>query len=390
MGIFKNPKELVQEEPGRGANHGFTVEIHDGYCAVGDPDYDYNGTDKAGRVSIYKRDLTGFKLLQHLSVPNEHILGSDEHKFGSALCLRDGFLFVAAENSVIVPGTDRSGRVFVYKLYRGEFEFLQVIDPDVAGNGHLFGESLEYSDNMLVIGVSNRNNGEVEVYRMGSSGKFVRMQILQKPINNTGRYGWSCAINNGYIVIGDQNHPGTNDGAVFIYKLERDTFKLCQTFLGPGSSQFGWNVQLNNNILAVSAQNKNNSGGQPAGAIHLYRIDKGEFKEFQVIINPDTSTDRGKLGSHISFSDNYLIAGNSSKKIDGDASAGEVLVYRYSRGEFRFVQQLTSPNSIANGQYGWNTDISDGQIVIAAPNDAIAGDDSPDFPGQVWVYSYGA
>ena len=126
-------------------------------------------------------------------------------------------------------------------------------DFDVNADGSVLVVSI---DTDVVGDIDNR----VLVYRLVEQN-YTLSQVINSPNANT-EFGESVSINEDgtILAIGDSKNDGvtTDNGRVYIYKLDNNQFELDQTIDSPRTSEverFGENVSLTNNSLFVTSYN---------------------------------------------------------------------------------------------------------------------------------------
>ena len=330
MGKFRNMITLKDPESGNTQfGFGVSVAIHNGYVVVGN---NLGKSPDTGSVHVFKKSGMGFSYLQTLAAPD----GEEDESFGQSVAIHDGR---------IVVGSPGNNSVYVYRLERGEFRYLQKIpNPDGGSENDIFGFSVAIHDGYIVVGaIDNNFSGSVYVYRL-ERGEFKHHQKIQNPDGSptNDQFGISVSIRDGYIVIGAPDDNSSNLGS----------------FDGEGS-------------------------------VYVYRLERGEFKHHQKIPNPDGSPGGDRFGIYVAIHDGYIVVGTPNDNSSSPGvfvGEGSVYVFRLERGEFRHLQKIQNPDkgSPVGDLFGTSVAIHEGRIVVGAPEN-----NSTSSPGNAYIYSYG-
>ena len=145
---FENAIKLINYTPAGSLSpiyaNGFgrSLSLDGDFLAIGAP-ADDNGAPQAGAVTVMELRST----YTRVDIPAEEPI--DEGRFGQAVLLRNGFLFVGAPGASNSLGT--RGAVYQYECAGDSWEFMRKIEPDridLIG----FGAALAVSGNTLIIG----------------------------------------------------------------------------------------------------------------------------------------------------------------------------------------------------------------------------------------------
>ncbi len=381
MGKFKNPK-VLENPDASGTNFGYSVSVWNNFIAVSNTVAD----NDQGMVSIFYKTGNNFNLLKNVISPN----GKGAGRFGESVILKDGYLFVGAM-AEDVGDTTGAGAVHIFKLNGMEIKFFQTVSAPTPKNGSQFGYSLDVDNNYLVVGANlddqiSNNAGEVYIYRF-ERNEFRHLHSLAPSGLTSGEnFGTSVSIRDGYLAVGaPASDTGETDaGVVFIYRFERNEFRHLKTISSPDAEtngKFGNSVSVEGGYLGIGATGQS-GGSTNSGEVYVYKFDRNEFKHLQKIEPPDPETN-SLFGNSLRLRDGYLFTGASNQDVDS-SDTGEVYIYRFVRGEFKYCQTIPSTSTTANVNFGFSLDIHDGVLVISSPD----GDNSA-AEGNTRVYSYG-
>ena len=205
-------------------------------------------------------------------------------------------------------------------------------------------------------------------------GKFKNPQTITSTHPDQEDFGYSVAIHNGYVVVGDpyKNTDYINQGEVHVFRLERGEFRLLQDIKSPNrdhnnsDDNFGEIVAIHNGYIVIGAPYDDHpaTGDDDYGSVYVYRLERGEFRLLQHIKNPDKgSPDDDRFGISVAISDGYIVVGAPLDNVPTN-NEGSVYVYRLERGEFRLLQHIKNPEPETRDNFGFSVAIHDGFIVV--------------------------
>ena len=272
----------------------------------------------------------------------------------------------------------------------GKFKNPQTITSDHPDQED-FGYSVAIHNGYVVVGDpykdgGSRNQGEVHVYRL-ERGEFRLLQKIQNPDGSPedDAFGFSVAIHDGFIVVGTP-YDNSVSGSVYVYRLERGEFRHLQRIQNPDGSldedEFGHSVAIHDGFIVVGAYGDNDY----TGSVYVYRLERGEFRLLQHIPNPDGNPGGDYFGHSVAIRDGYIVVGAYNDNVPTNKE-GSVYIYRLDRGEFRNSQKLESPDKETNGQFGWSVAIHNGRVVVGQPYNQSKGGSSQQ--GSAYIFSYG-
>jgi len=271
----------------------------------------------------------------------------------------------------LVVGAFKEKTVFVYKQDRygvwGQSPE-QTISQDVSN----FGKNLVLNQNYLAISSFGEDfsRGGASVYLYVNSGDSWEYRNRVNYSWTSNFFGQGLEITENLLIIGDPNtiNQGNNgevNGGVFIYDLA--TLSLL-IYLRPSSNSvdsvkgenFGKEIVASGEIIAVSADAKNNG----AGAVYIFN---GLEPQAETIIsNPEP--DFPGFGSKIALKSNTLL-------VTGYNSEGHKVVYVYNKNDVSW-EQVKTLTTFASGSLGYSSfgqalEISDQNIFVGDYSESV-------------------
>ncbi len=173
--------------------------------------------------------------------------------------------------------------VLIFREIDGEWQFVEeIVSPDSEFERSDFGDALAMDERFLIVGapgedITGNQNGAIYVYEWGPDGRPLLVQkLIPEPADVGPRLGTSLAVQGNTLLAGGRSFDDAaadNVGAAYIYGLASGEWTLEQQLvpvpLSPGA-QFGWDVSLDRDVIAVGALSEF-SGGDGEGTAHLFR-----------------------------------------------------------------------------------------------------------------------
>lgn len=415
-----------------------------------------NASSSVGAVYVYRRSGTDWAFESYLKSPAPDAsnylclsdLDMDDDTIVAATLFDDESFQGIEQDAGSVPNTDgagNSGAVTVFKRTGTTWAFEAFIKAPNAQATDFFGTSAAIDGDTLVVGasgedenfqgiitsedsVTNTNtaadSGAVYVYRRtGSTWAF---EAYIKPPNNSAgdscgrevdisgdRLVFSCTGEDeaSLELINDtsanvpNNDDGSNQGAVYVYRRTGSTWSF-EAYLkapnGAANDGFGTDVAIDNNRIAVGAENEdedsstivntgippNNDGADSSGAVYTF-VRSGDGWEFESYLKSPRHAAFETFGSSLSLSDDTLIVGvdaddETSRSItnfgetvaheNAGAQNGAVFVFRNIASGWALESIIKAPNSDEGDSLGLEAKV-DGDFIAAASR----GDDEDSF-----------
>lgn len=131
------------------------------------------------------------------------------------------------------------------------------------------------------------------------------------------------------------------------------------------SEYFGNFVVKNDKYIAIGARLDDNTNGQDAGAVYIYKIGKGELNFHQKIIAPN-GNDNDKFGIELAIDDDFLFISAMAEDVNGFADQGAVYVYRLENDFWNFFQKINLSTNYSYACFGNCVDVYNNYAIIGA------------------------
>lgn len=191
--------------------------VYNNKIFVGASNETVNGTTNAGKVTIYKKDISSnsWELSQTINSP-----ATGSSIFGFTIYAKDDYLFItAAQFAAFVA-------IYKYDAATDQYNYIQTISN---GAGY-FGTRISMDDNLLAIsapGATNdiTNGGAVFLYRLENNVWVQKQKIFNSDSHPYDGFGYGLSVNNNTVAVGAPDHDfdstganiSTSAGAVYLF-----------------------------------------------------------------------------------------------------------------------------------------------------------------------------
>lgn len=252
-----------------------------------------------------------------------------------------------------------SGAVYVFRRNAGVWTQEAYLKASNTGAGDRFGESVDVSGDLLVVGAP-------------------------------GEYSAATTVN------GDQtNNTAPLAGAAYVFR--RSGIWLQEAYLKASNAEagdfYGWSVAIDGNLVAVGALNENSSatsinGNQAdnatmyAGAVYTYTFDGSNWVA-DAYLKASHPYVYGAFGTDLALQGNRLVVGaqgdgSTASGIDGDATtsgaadSGAVYVFSRSGSTWSREAYFKAAQPQAGDLFGMAVSLHDNYIVVGAAYEGSA------------------
>lgn len=351
---------------------------------------------------------------------------------GSAMAESDNWLFVSAPADENATSAQKCGSVLIYQFDGFFYQFIQKIyPPDIFRGAQQFGHALAAVEDRLFIGAPGFNNerGAIFSYRYNPDETQWQLQEALTPsVEEGARLGHSLAadfskkplllagapgadsesgralllefnpdgmLEHQNIIIPEEAAPGNNYGAaialdsenIFLGGPKADSGKgKVQNFvLNNGfwihnenlktenelSGGFGSCIQVQNDLLLISAPLEDSADTAETGAVYLYQgLPSRSWQLLEKITSPLPSS-HTFFGKSLYLDQNqFLISGPG---YNSEAETGQVFFYEWNESQLSVKAGFLHPRSQIQTSFGKGLLILDNHVCISAPGENSPG-----------------
>jgi hypothetical protein len=312
---------------------------------------------------------------------------------------------VSIDGNTIVVGADsdnsRRGAAYIFERNAGGAdnwgEVRKLVASDGVGSDY-FGYDAKVRGDRIVVGSlwddSRRGAAYIFERNAGGSGNWGEVRKLTAADRaDIDEFGTSVDLYGNTIVVGAHfdDEMTTNAGAVYVF--ERDLggtgnwgqAKKVTAFDGGADDQFGENVSLFGDTLAVSAPNDDDRAYN-AGAVYLIERNQGGADQWGLVrkIHAPDGAAWDLLGVGMDLDGDRLVVGAWASDAFGDKTGSAYLFHRDWNGPGRWglVQRFLASDAAVESHFGWRVAISGQTLAIGAPQD----DEVVENGGACYIY----
>ena len=297
----------------------------------------------------------------------------DEYRFGTSMDDSE-------DNPLTIEQPTGEEPVIVHNSYQ------KVLADDISSDNH-FGNSLDIDGDYAVIG--DRNNAAYVFFRNEAGRWTQQAKLTPTDGKNDDRYGWKVAISGNTVAIGSEynDEKRTDSGAVYMYRRDAQLGWTFQSKLIADDSnyfsQFGRNLSLSENILAIYAYSYVSAAGY-SGVAYIYTKDSDNNWVQQAKVTPLENDFNYSLGFYgLDISERTLVMGAHYE----NAYTGSVLVFhKNEQNQWQQQTKLTAEDGNKNDYFGYSVSIDQNTIVIGANGVDDARGQGRDF-GAAYVFT---
>lgn len=369
---------------------GLAVDAIADFAVVGAPNASANATN-SGAAFVYKRVSGVTNTWEEWRQLHPATLTTND-RFGRAVAMTEDRMAIGAINAD-AGGAD-VGAVYLFERHLGGNdnwgEAVQIVPTNIAPSSH-FGLSVALDGDLLAVGAPEADlfgtgvpSGAVFLFGRNQGGPGAWGEILRwAPTDaacSNGLFGWSVALSGDRLVVGvpQYNVAGSavvQEGAVFC--LARgvggaDRWGWTQTIAAVEtnlSREFGWEVSLDEDLLAVGAPGMTAGSVPNAGRIFVYEdVGTGVF---QLVRELDRRSDTARrFGYSLSVNGSQLFIG--APYDSGAQNIGAAFLYERAgvgSTNWNLIERFTRPAGSTAGLYGSAVRYKRGTAIVGAPSD---------------------
>lgn len=306
-----------------------------------------------------------------------------EQGFGSSVAVSNNQVFVGAHKFAIEGSFHiQRGAVYVYSSRGADYEQVQLLTISDGMDFEHFGNSMAYEQNQghLIVGAMGRNRFQGAAYVFKTQGgTFAQTaRLTASDATDSDNFGASVAMSNVWAAVGAPIKQ-SGLGAVYVFERSGDDWDEIQKISatdGVKTDQFGSAVDMDDDLLVVSAPSKKRPGDEllMAGAVYVYRRIGGSYTLETTIVPDDEFA--GLFGSSIAVHDGRIAIGVESK--------GAALIYEKKDDAWGVVATIIPDESHAVDSFGNAMALVDDGLIVGARSSNEAGERAA---GAVYVFT---
>lgn len=277
------------------------------------------------------------------------------------------------------------------------------IEPPYASDSASFGNAVDLDQDTLVVGApylhvnGAYSVGAAHVYSRDQGGENQWGLVADLAAPDAAQYdffGSAVAVDGDTIVVAaDEKDQGANtkQGAVYVYERNQggsNHWGLVQTLSAGSNAEFGYELALASDTLAISAKTKVGANSAQ-GSVYLYRRDPqvaGSWYLAKEIIAADGKA-YDLMGSALALDGDRLVAGVPARDLSSELS-NEGMSYVFDRNiggaeQWGERAQLFASDAEYGDTFGYAVAVDAGTVVVTAPYDDV----EAEWQGSAYVFT---
>jgi hypothetical protein len=217
-----------------------------------------------------------------------------------------------------LEGARNVGAVYLFQKSGDTWQQIARLTPDPPQPDSRFGSTLAIEGEVLAVGApyeynpgSGNASGAVYLFTRGQGGWSQEVRLSAEDGSPFDLFGSSLALKGLDLAIGGRAADGPNGerdaGAVYLYRWEDQTW-ILQTRLGAEAApfdHFGHALAFTDDGLLIGAPDTEPSQISNAGQVYIYRHTRGSWTEHSRL-TPDEARPQARFGAALSIQDDLL------------------------------------------------------------------------------------
>lgn len=271
-------QELRPAQPVMFGNFGSFIKMGAGVAYISSRSSDMSG-NSSGTVYVFRQNAGGW-------VQESKIVSPDTNKndiFGAGICIIDHSNIVVSA-PVGSGKIAKSGLVHHFTKTGDDWKIKQTIEPEDGRTLGLFGSSMDYWHNQLLIGsmearVDSAFSGHADLYEPQANGQWKKTyRFAPQSGKHHDHFGSNVAISDRYIIISspkwDFTKKDSDDGAVYIFFKTRNSWEAAGQIIPADLEKydhFGQSITLKGEYLLIGNSLDDNPGTN-TGSSYFYKM----------------------------------------------------------------------------------------------------------------------
>jgi hypothetical protein len=361
---------------------GFSVALSGDILVVGTPYEDSQALD-SGAVYIFVRTNGQWNFEQKLISPDF----GPSLWFGYAVAIDGNQLIVGAPKA---DGTAlNTGVSYVFIRSNGTWISLPRIAPSDGKSGDMFGQSVDISDNSLLVGspksdAKGIDAGAAYVFAWNGATYIEQKKLYPIDAKAGDQFGSSVAMDLETAIVGapEADVFGPNSGSAYAFFRQGNLWSQQKKFIaanGAADDGFGWSVDIDGDTAVIGSP-MDDVIATDAGAAFVYQRSGISWNPAGSLSPIGLAAD-DRFGSSVSISGSSIAVG-ALLDDTADMNAGAAYIFSLQGSSFTQDLEITASDAAIGDAFGFAVAIS-GQTTVAS---AYLDDDLGTSSGAAYLY----
>ena len=325
----------------------------------------------------------------------QRVIPESQWEYGRGLALGKGFALIGS------PQYDerRLETGAVYPLALDGDAIWQLGEPFIGSDStedDLFGYAIDIEGTTAVVGApgfsytpDNLHIGNAYVFEFDGNAwaETAILSVIEDHPQFNSTFGQAIALSGNILAISNRSYdgplPAIDFGAVYVYHLIDGVWQFDTRITAPDgqtADQFGSAIDLDGNVLLVSAENDDDLGTN-SGSAYVFRYDGAIWQLEDKLLAPGGAAS-DNFGTSVGLDGSTAVIGAPFSDALGDNS-GSAYAFANVHGDWMLLQQLSDTEGEAGDRFGTAVAIDGDTIVVGSPLADVT------YPNNVNVLSSG-
>jgi hypothetical protein len=242
-----------------------------------------------------------------------------------------------------------------------------------------FGHSVEIDGDTAIVGAifnddRGTDSGAAYIYRFDGT-VWQETKLLAYDGQAGDRFGNGVAVSGDVAVVGASHDDdrGANAGSAYVFRFDGSDWVFQQKLFAPGGvggDYFGGYVAMDGDAALIAAHGAD-APGTNSGAVWVFRFDGSTWVAEQKLVASD-GAGSDFFGHEVEIDGDVALVGSSYHGHMG-SWAGAAWVYRFDGTSWVEQYELLASTGGAEDRFGYGGALTDGQALIGAVWDDVAG-----------------
>ena len=298
--------------------------------------------------------------------------GAENNNFGFSVDICGDKVVVGAYGSS--DGGTLSGSAYIFTIISTDIEFSSKLVPPDGEDNDNFGFDVAISDNTVVVGAYQHDNGKGAAYIFSTDGTLVSKLEANDGADDD-NFGYSVAVYGDTVLVGAIKDDFEN-GSAYMFTTSGDFVRKLQGFTKEKQVRYGYSVAIGEDSLIVGVPRGISPSQVDTGSTYMYSSNG----IYSLTLTASDGETEDYFGNSVAVSGDTLVVG-ANRDDDNGASSGSAYVYT---SDGTFVTKIVAPSGVALANFGESVAIFDDIIVVGAEEE---NNENGDLSGAVYLFS---
>ncbi len=217
--------------------------------------------------------------------------------------------------------------------------------------------------------VENNDNDKAYIFQWHNNQWQMQAKLVRSPEQNGNFFGCAVDICDDFAIVGDYRSNVSNKrscGAVHIYELKDGEWKQKQQLAPSGAYDcLGYSVAIDGKVAIAGSPYADASGKSDCGAAYIFHLEDGKWMQKEKL-QPLDLKNHDRFGNAVAIDGNVAIVGVSLADTPGKTSVGAAYIFHYEGGKWKQQNKLQPLDLDSDDHFGSSVAISGNWAIVGA------------------------